>query len=106
MAIRKRIEGLEGNSGKGAGKMPSVIFLCDGGTGEPMSALVIGRGNISREFNEAREAFEARATAGATAAISLPDNGCAALASGQEPIMRTRATSTQLRLECPLTTSP
>ena len=63
MTIRKRIERLEAKNGKAANKGPSVIFLCDGETGEPMAAIIIGSGTISREKEEPREAFEARATA-------------------------------------------
>lgn len=85
MAIHKRIERLEAKRGKGTACGPSVIFLCDGATSEPMSALIIGGGSILRESGESREAFEARATAGAPAAIHLPDNGRDALATGKAP---------------------
>ena len=72
MTLSKRLARLEAERGNGAGDMPSVIFLCDGATGEPMSALIIGGGSISREPEEMREAFEARAIAGAPAAHHLP----------------------------------
>lgn len=85
MTLSKRLARLEAERGKGAVEMPSVIFLCDGFTGEPMSALIIGGGNISREPDETREAFEARATAGTPAAIHLPENGRDALATGEAP---------------------
>ncbi|WP_354325293.1 hypothetical protein [Porphyrobacter sp. MBR-155] len=49
-----------------------------------MSTLIIGGGSISREPDETREAFEARATAGAPAAISVPANG-RALVPGKTP---------------------
>lgn len=68
MTLAKRLARLEAKRGKSAGNRPSVIFLCDGETGEPMSALIIGGGSISREPDETREAFEARATAGRTRA--------------------------------------
>lgn len=85
MTLSKRLARLEAERGKGAGDMPSVIFLCDGATGEPMSALIIGAGSISREPDETREAFEARATAGTRAAIHLPENGRDTLATGEAP---------------------
>ena len=85
MTLSKRLERLEAERGNGVGDMPSVIFLCDGETGEPMAALIIGGGTISREPDETREAFEARATAGAPAAIHLPENGRDALATGEAP---------------------
>jgi len=69
MTLSKRLARLEAERGKGAVEMPSVIFLCDGRTGEPMSALIIGAGSISREPDEKREAFEARAMASAPAAM-------------------------------------
>lgn len=85
MTIRKRIERLETKRGKPAGDVPSVIFLCCGETGEPLGAILVGGGSISREQNESREAFEARAMAGAPAALSLPANGRDALATGKAP---------------------
>jgi hypothetical protein len=85
MTLKKRLERLEAERGKGAGEMPSVIFLCDGETGEPMSALIIGGGSISREPDETREAFEARATAATPATIHLLENGRDALAPGEAP---------------------
>lgn len=84
MTLSKRLARLEAERGDGAGEMPSVIFLCDE-TGEPMSALIIGAGSISREPDETPEAFEARATAGTPAAIHLPENGRDALATGEAP---------------------
>lgn len=64
MTLSKRLARLEAESVKGAGEMPSVIFLCDE-TGDPGAALIIGGGTIGREPHETREAFEARAIAGA-----------------------------------------
>lgn len=61
MTLGKRLARLEAERGNGAGKGPSVIFICDGETGEPMSALIIGGDTILREPDETREAFEARA---------------------------------------------
>jgi hypothetical protein len=69
MNLRKRLDRIEAKRGAHVPAGPSVIFLCDGATGEPMSALIIGAGSISREPGETREAFEARATAGTPAAI-------------------------------------
>ncbi|MBU2587342.1 MAG: hypothetical protein KJ872_04435 [Alphaproteobacteria bacterium] len=45
----------------------------------------MGGGSIRREPDETREAFEARASAGAPVAIHLPDNGRDALATGKAP---------------------
>lgn len=74
MTLSKRLARLEAERGKGAGDMPSVVFLCDE-TGEPGAAIIIGGGTISREPDETRGAFEARASEGAKAVILLPDNG-------------------------------
>lgn len=62
-----------------------LIFLGDGATGEPVCAMIRGGGTINREPDEPREAFEARASAGAPAAIHLPSDGMAALATGKTP---------------------
>jgi len=67
MTLAKRLARLEAERGKSAGNGPGVIFLCDE-TGDPGAALIIGGGSISREPDETREAFEARATAGRTRA--------------------------------------
>lgn len=75
MTLSKRLARLEAERGNGAGEMPSVIFVCDGETDEPMGAFIIGSGTISREPGETREAFKARAIAGKPAAIHLPENG-------------------------------
>lgn len=85
MTLSKRLARLEAERGNSAGDMPSVIFLCDGATGEPLSAMIVGGGSIRREPDESREAFEARASAGAPVAIHLPDNGRDALATGKAP---------------------
>jgi hypothetical protein len=85
VTLRKRLERLEAERSNGACDGPSVVFLCDGATGEPLSALVMGGGSVAREPNETREAFEARAMAGAPAAIHLPANGRDALATGKAP---------------------
>lgn len=86
MALGKRIELLETKRGLagGTGNKPSMIFLCDE-TGEPGAAIIVGGDTILREPDETREAFEARASAGAPAAIFLPDNGRDALANGETP---------------------
>jgi len=85
VTLSKRLARLEAERGNGDGDMPSVIFLCDGKSGEPMSALIVGGGSISREPDETREAFESRVSAGAPAAIYLPDNG-RALVPGEAPL--------------------
>jgi hypothetical protein len=85
VTLRKRLARLEAERGNSDYDGPSVVFLCSAETGEPISALLMGAGSIAREPGETREAFEARAMAGAPAAISLPDDGRAALATGKAP---------------------
>lgn len=85
MTLARRLARLEAERGNGASDGPSVVFLCDAATGEPLSVLVMGGGSIAREPDETREAFEARAMAGAPAAIHLPANGRDALATGKAP---------------------
>lgn len=85
MNLRKRLDRIEAKRGAHAPAGPSVIFLCDGATGEPLGAIIMGGGSIRREPDETREAFEARASAGAPVAIHLPDNGRDALATGKAP---------------------
>lgn len=63
MTLRKRIDRLEGKRGKAA-LGPFVIFLCSGETCEPLAAMLIGGGNLTREDSETAEAFAARAEAG------------------------------------------
>ena len=84
MTLRQRIDRLQGKRGK-ATTGPSVILLCDGRSGEPMTALLIGKDNITRKAGETAEAFTARATGEAEAAMHLPDNGRDALATGKAP---------------------
>lgn len=60
MTLRKRLDKLEGKRGTTA-HGPSVIFLCDGETGEPLSAMLMRGGTLTREDGEAAEAFTARA---------------------------------------------
>ncbi len=85
MSLRKRLDRLEAKRGPRPPAGPSVIFLCDGATGEPLSAMIRGGSTVNREPDEPREAFEARASAGAPAAIHLPSDGIAALATGKTP---------------------
>lgn len=85
MNLRKRLDRIEAKRGTNARAAPSVIFLCSAETGEPSSALIVGGGTIGREPGESREAFEARASAGAPVTIHLPDNGRDALATGKAP---------------------
>lgn len=75
MSLRRRLDRIEAKRGARAPAGPSVVFLCDGATGEPGAAIIIGGGTIRREPDESREAFEARASAGAPVAIHIPDNG-------------------------------
>lgn len=74
MTLSKRLARLEAERGNGAGDMPRVIFICSGEDGEPGMAFFVGGGSISRQPDESREAFEARAIACAPAAIHLPEN--------------------------------
>jgi hypothetical protein len=66
----------------GAGDGPNVIFLCDATTGESGAALLMGSGGLVREAGETADAFTARASAGPSGAVYLPDNGRDALATG------------------------
>jgi len=59
-------------------------------TGEPGGALPICGGGLIREAGESSEAFTARATAGASMAGHLPDNGrgnCAAIHDSQAKLV-------------------
>ena len=82
MTLRKRLDRLEGKRGTAA-LGPSVVFLCEAETGEPLAAMLMGGGSLTREDGETAEAFTARAEAGAAAAVFLPDNGRDALATGK-----------------------
>jgi hypothetical protein len=72
--LRTRLDRLEGKRGAACAG-PSVIYLCDAETGEPGAALMTGGDSSTREAGEGAEAFTARATAGASLAFRLPDNG-------------------------------
>jgi hypothetical protein len=61
-----------------------VIFLCAPG-GEPSAAIIRGDGTVTRNDGETVEAFIARASAGISTAVYLPDNGRDALATGKAP---------------------
>jgi hypothetical protein len=82
--LRARLDRLESKRGAGACG-PSVIFLCDPETGEPLAAMLMGGGNLTRDDGETVDAFTARAQAGAASAVFLPDNGREALATGNAP---------------------
>lgn len=84
MNLRARLDRLEGKRGAAA-LGPSVIFLCEAETGEPVAAMVMGGGNLTREDGETAEAFRARAGDGAKGAVLLPNNGREALATGKAP---------------------
>lgn len=83
--LRTRLDRLEAQRGGGAVAGPSVIIFCAGDTGEPMAAMLKGGETLTREDGETSEAFTARAEAGATGAVFLPDDGRDALASGKAP---------------------
>lgn len=72
--LQRRLDRLEGKRGA-AGAGPSVILICDALTGDPGGALVLGGVGLTRDAGESAEAFTARATAGASMAVRLPDNG-------------------------------
>jgi len=72
--LQRRLDRLEGKRG-GAGAGPCVILICSALTGEPGGALLMGGRGLTREAGESAEAFTARATAGASMAVRLPDNG-------------------------------
>lgn len=74
MTLRKRLDRLEGKRGM-AGAEPCIILICDAVTREPGGALLMGGGGLTREAGETAEAFTTRATAGASMALHLPDNG-------------------------------
>jgi hypothetical protein len=81
MTRQARIAILEAKHG-GADAGPNVIFLCDATTGESGAALLMGSGGLVREAGETADAFTARASAGPSGAVYLPDNGRDALATG------------------------
>ena len=85
MTIRTRIKRLEAKRAQSMPEGPMVVFLCGTETGEPISAIIIGGGSISREPGESREAFEAIIMAGGPTALSLPERGRDALATGKAP---------------------
>ncbi len=82
MTLRRRLDRLEGKR-CAAARGPSVIFLCSGESGEPLAAMLMGGGRLTREDGETVEAFTARADAGGAGAVFLPDNGRDALATGK-----------------------
>ena len=84
MTLGRRLSRLEGKRGAAA-VGPSVIFLCEAESGEPLAAMLMGGGTLTREDGEPVEAFTARANAGGAGAVFLPDNGRDALATGKAP---------------------
>lgn len=90
MTLGRRLERLESKRGTTA-RGPSVIFFCDPETGEPLAAMLMGGGTLTREDGETVEAFTARANAGAACAVFLPDKGRDALATGKAPRWATGA---------------
>lgn len=84
MTLRKRLDRLEVKRGAAA-LGPFVIFLCEAETGEPLAAMLMGGGTLTREDGETVEAFTARADTGEAGAVFLPDNGRDALATGKAP---------------------
>lgn len=83
--LRKRLDRLEAQRGGDAVAGPTVIFLCDCETGEPVAAILRGGGGLTREGGETSEAFTARAKAGKADTVFLPNNGREALATGKAP---------------------
>lgn len=90
MTLHRRLEKLEGKR-RATASGPSVVFLCSGESGEPLVALLIGGGSLTREDGETVEAFTARANSGVASAIFLPNNGRDALATGKAPCWATGA---------------
>jgi len=83
VTLRNRLERLEAKRGSGD-VGPNVIFFCAPG-GEPSAALILGGGTVTRNEGETVEAFTARASAGVSGAVCLPDNGRDAIATGKAP---------------------
>ncbi len=69
MTLRTRLRRLEAKAPDGAADSPTVIFICDGETGEPRGAIWAG-GGCAREDHETADSFEARADAMATQPLS------------------------------------
>jgi len=61
-----------------------VIFFYAPGE-EPSAALIFGGGTVTRNQAESVDAFTARASAGVSGAVYLPDNGRDALGTGKAP---------------------
>jgi hypothetical protein len=51
MNLKKRLDRLESKRG-GAALGPSVIFICAAETSEPLAAIVMGGGTLTREEGE------------------------------------------------------
>lgn len=62
MSLTHRVARLEGKTTPPPIDGPRVIFICDGETGEPMAAMIMGGGNLTRGPDETPEEFQARAT--------------------------------------------
>jgi hypothetical protein len=84
VTLRKRLDRLEGKRGAAA-LGPCVIFLCEAETGEPLTAILLGGGTLTRKDEETADAFTARASAGQSKVAYLPENGRDALATGKAP---------------------
>ncbi|MBR3369801.1 MAG: hypothetical protein IKG52_04145 [Rhodobacteraceae bacterium] len=84
MTLRKRLGRLEGKRGTAA-PGPSLVFLCEAETREPLAAMLMGGGSLTREDGETVEAFTAQAEAGADWAVFFPDNGRDGLATDKSP---------------------
>jgi len=82
--LHKRINQLEAQQQQPLSAGPTVIFIYEPG-GEPSWALILGGGTVTRNDGESVEAFTARASAGVSGAVYLPDNGRGALATGKAP---------------------
>jgi hypothetical protein len=62
MKLRQRLRRLESKRG-GPDTGPEIIYLCDGNTGEPNSAIFKGGGGLDRKADESVNSFRERVTA-------------------------------------------
>ncbi len=87
MTLRKRIDRLDrGKAPSHEAPMRIVLYGICPEAREAVTAAIMGGGSLTREDGETVEAFTARAEAGATGAVFLPDNGRDALATGKAPL--------------------
>jgi hypothetical protein len=74
MTLRVRLTRLEGKQDSKVTR-PTVIYLCSGQTGEAKVARLSDGRTLFRDAGETVDAFQARATCGASSVIMFPDNG-------------------------------